>query len=67
MQAYLYAKVISAFQLTGHNLVRTGNFWALMFFVLAIAVGLAYFGIAAIGTGLGTVSSCRTCLETSRC
>ena len=60
MQAYFYAKVISAFQLTGYNLIHTGNFWALMFFVLAITVGLAYFGIAAIGAGLGCVSSVET-------
>lgn len=56
MQAYLYAKVISAFQLKGESLVHAGNFWALMFFVLAIVVGLAYYGVAAIGAGLGGVS-----------
>jgi hypothetical protein len=48
---------MSAFQLTGPTLVHTGNFWALMFFVIAIAVGLACFGIAAIGAGLSGVSS----------
>jgi hypothetical protein len=41
----LYAKLITAFQLTGLDLVCTGDFWALMFFILAIAAGLAYFGL----------------------
>ncbi|KAI9738848.1 MAG: hypothetical protein M1834_008355 [Cirrosporium novae-zelandiae] len=53
IQALLYANVVSTFQLTGHALISKGDFWALMFFVLAIVVGIAYLGISAISTGLG--------------
>jgi ATP-binding cassette subfamily B (MDR/TAP) protein 1 len=43
------------FQLTGHALISRGNFWALLFFVLALFVGLSYLVIAGLGAGLGEV------------
>jgi ATP-binding cassette subfamily B (MDR/TAP) protein 1 len=55
MQAYLYSQVVSAFQYTGTKLVSKGNFWALMFFILALFVGIAYFAIAGIGQFLAEV------------
>ncbi|KAH8807174.1 P-loop containing nucleoside triphosphate hydrolase protein [Xylogone sp. PMI_703] len=53
LQAFLYAKVVNTFQLTGHALVSRGNFWALMWFVLAIVVGFGYLGISWGGSALG--------------
>jgi len=49
MQAYLYSQVVSAFQYTGTKLVSRGDFWPFMFFILVLAVGIAYFAIAGIG------------------
>ena len=57
MQAFLYAKVVAAFQLTGPALTSQGNFWALMWFILAIVIAVAYFAIAGLGVGLGEVSA----------
>lgn len=57
MQAFLYAKVVSTFELTGSALIDRGDFWAFMWFILALVVAVAYFTIGAIGTGLGEVRS----------
>lgn len=43
LQAYILAKLINAFTLTGQALVNTGNHWALMCFILALGVAVAYF------------------------
>ncbi|KAL6231862.1 hypothetical protein BDW75DRAFT_31362 [Aspergillus navahoensis] len=43
LQSYLFAKLIEAFNFTGQRLIDAANFWALMFFVLALGVGACYF------------------------
>ena len=43
IQSYLFAHLVNVFTLTGNQLVKQGNFWSLMFFVLALAVAFAYF------------------------
>ncbi len=43
LQAYVFAKIIDVFTLTGPELVKKGNFWAGMFGVLAAGVGVAYY------------------------
>jgi ABC-type multidrug transport system fused ATPase/permease subunit len=43
LQAYIFAKLINAFTLTGQALVNTGNHWSMMFFIQAIGVAIAYF------------------------
>ncbi|KAL7931860.1 P-loop containing nucleoside triphosphate hydrolase protein [Trichoderma chlorosporum] len=53
VQAFLYARVVTTFQLTGAALVSHGNFWSLMWFILAIAVGLGYLGVGWAGAALG--------------
>ncbi|EHK18460.1 uncharacterized protein TRIVIDRAFT_47399 [Trichoderma virens Gv29-8] len=53
VQAFLYARVVTTFQLTGASLVSHGNFWSLMWFILAIAVGLGYLGVGWAGAALG--------------
>jgi ATP-binding cassette subfamily B (MDR/TAP) protein 1 len=56
LQAYFYAQVVTAFQYRGSKLINRGGFWALMFFILALAVGFAYFAIACVGEYLAEVS-----------
>ena len=42
IQAYLFSHLIVVFQYTGAQLVSAGNFWSLMFFVLALCDGVFY-------------------------
>ncbi|KAF2673407.1 P-loop containing nucleoside triphosphate hydrolase protein [Microthyrium microscopicum] len=53
LQAYLYAKLVTTFQLTGAALVSRSNFWALMWFIVALVVAVGYFIVGGVGTGLG--------------
>lgn len=57
LQAYLFAKVVTIFQLTDHALVHGSQHWALRFFYLAIGVGVAYFIIGWSCKALEVVSS----------
>jgi ABC-type multidrug transport system fused ATPase/permease subunit len=43
LQAYIFAKLINAFTLTGQALVSAGDHWSLMFTIQAVGVGIAYF------------------------
>ncbi|KAL2812003.1 P-loop containing nucleoside triphosphate hydrolase protein [Aspergillus granulosus] len=43
IQSYLFAKLIEVFQFTGQKLIDAANFWALMFFILALCVAVCYF------------------------
>ncbi|KAL8377843.1 hypothetical protein RB595_008498 [Gaeumannomyces hyphopodioides] len=43
LQAYLFAKTIAVFQLPMSEISREGSFLSLMWFVLALGVGIAYF------------------------
>lgn len=45
VQSILFAKFLSVFQYADDidEFVRQGNYWALMFLVLALAVGFFYF------------------------
>lgn len=43
IQAWLFAKVLGVFLLSGNDLKKEGNFWGLMWFALAAGVGVAYF------------------------
>ena len=42
IQAYLFSHLIVVFQYTGAKLVKAGDFWSLMFFVLSLAVAVCY-------------------------
>ena len=42
LQAYVFAKILEVFQYRGKQLIDRGNFWSLMFFVLALCVGFLY-------------------------
>ncbi|KAJ6043575.1 hypothetical protein N7460_004930 [Penicillium canescens] len=43
LQSWLFAQLIQVFQFTGQKLVNAANFWALMFFILALAIAAFYF------------------------
>ncbi|THC94680.1 hypothetical protein EYZ11_005825 [Aspergillus tanneri] len=43
LQSWLFAKMIQVFQFTGQTLTDATNFWALMFFILAVAIAAIYF------------------------
>lgn len=43
LQAWIFANLIDTFTLVGQEFVDRGNFWALMFFVLALGTGFANF------------------------
>ncbi|KAF5857815.1 hypothetical protein ETB97_005224 [Aspergillus alliaceus] len=61
LQSWLFAKLINVFQYTGQELVDAANFWALMFFILALAVALCYciVGYSANSLSVRISSSCR--------
>lgn len=52
-QAYLFSHLIVVFQYTGARLVSAGNFWSLLFFVLALCVAVCY---ALIGFSTNSLS-----------
>lgn len=43
LQAFLFSKLVTVFQLRGSNLTNQANFWSLMFFVLGLSDILSYF------------------------
>ncbi|KAK6812373.1 ABC multidrug transporter E [Aspergillus parasiticus] len=61
LQSWLFAKLIHVFQLTGRQLADAANFWALMFFILALGVALSYsiVGYSANSLSVRIGSSCR--------
>ncbi|KAL5043629.1 hypothetical protein BDW71DRAFT_210141 [Aspergillus fruticulosus] len=50
LQSYLFANLIEVFNFTGQRLIDAANFWALMFFVLALCVGACYFTLGSCST-----------------
>ncbi|EXJ89769.1 hypothetical protein A1O3_02836 [Capronia epimyces CBS 606.96] len=45
LQSWIFARLVAVFQLTGARLKERGDFWSLMFFVLALGVGTCYFSL----------------------
>jgi ATP-binding cassette, subfamily B (MDR/TAP), member 1 len=43
LQSFFFAHLVEAFQYTGRQLAHAQHFWALMFFILALVVAVAYF------------------------
>lgn len=53
LQSWLFAQIIVVFQLPiGPEFTSEANFWSLMWFILAIGVGVAYFVLAYLATHL---------------
>lgn len=57
LQSWLFAKLIEVFQYTGQRLVHAANFWALMFFILALGTGICY---GTLGYAASRFSAVRT-------
>ncbi|KAK1141050.1 hypothetical protein N8T08_009623 [Aspergillus melleus] len=53
LQSWLFARLVEVFQFTGKKLVDAANFWALMFFILALAMSGFYF---LLGVGANSIS-----------
>lgn len=53
LQSWLFAKLVQVFQFRGQKLADAAEFWALMFFILAIALSAFYF---ALGISSNTIS-----------
>ncbi|PGG95796.1 hypothetical protein GX51_08117 [Blastomyces parvus] len=52
IQSYIFAQLTIVFQLSGDALINRSEFWSLMFFILALAVGLFYFILGFASTRL---------------
>ncbi|CAI7648531.1 unnamed protein product [Penicillium glandicola] len=61
LQSWLFAKLVQVFQFTGQKLVDAANFWALMFFILALAMAVFYsmLGFASNSISMFVVSTSR--------
>ncbi|CCX10116.1 Similar to Multidrug resistance protein 1A; acc. no. P21447 [Pyronema omphalodes CBS 100304] len=57
VQAVLFSKIVTVFQFTGAKLQERGNFWALMFVMLALATLIAYASIGYIWTSVAFIMS----------
>jgi ATP-binding cassette subfamily B (MDR/TAP) protein 1 len=42
LQAYLFGKVVEVFTFARDRMILWGNFWAVMFFLLAITTGFSF-------------------------
>ena len=54
LQSWTFAQIIQVFQYTGQKLVDSGNFWSLIFFILAISVCICYAGLGWAVNVIGT-------------
>ncbi|KAL2385253.1 hypothetical protein RJZ90_001429, partial [Blastomyces dermatitidis] len=52
IQSYIFAQLTAVFQLSGDELINRSEFWSLMFFILALCVGLFYFILGFASTSL---------------
>ncbi|QSS64149.1 ABC multidrug transporter, partial [Histoplasma capsulatum] len=55
MCSYIFAQLTAVFQLSGDQLINRSEFWALMFFILALGVGFFYFVLGFSSTSLSAV------------
>ncbi|KAG0651011.1 abc transporter BEA3 [Hyphodiscus hymeniophilus] len=58
VQAYLFAQLVTVVELVGTELANASSHWALMFFVLALCIGFAYYWL---GWSSNTVSTNVAC------
>jgi hypothetical protein len=63
IQSFLFAKIVTTFQLTGRALIKGSEHWALMFFILAIGIGIMYFVLGWLANTLSMVRTCLKCFD----
>lgn len=56
LQSWMSANLVTVFQFTGQKLMDGANFWALMFFILALAMFICYSVLGYTTTTLSAVS-----------
>lgn len=56
LQSWLFARLVQVFQFTGEKLVHAANFWALMFFILALAMATFYLMLGFSSNSISMVS-----------
>ncbi|KAK2807235.1 hypothetical protein FQN50_005522 [Emmonsiellopsis sp. PD_5] len=54
LQSFIFAQLTAVFQLTGPKMLERSQFWALMFVVLAIAVGISHLVLGWTSSAVGT-------------
>ena len=57
MQAVLFSRIATVFEYSGAKLADRGSFWALMFFMLALATFAAYASIGYVWTSVAFIMS----------
>jgi hypothetical protein len=63
LQSWLFANLVKVFQYTGQKLVNAANFWALMFFILALAMAAFYFMLGWASNSISMVGLSFTSLK----
>lgn len=58
LQSWFFGQLIQVFQYTGDQLRQQRDFWALMFFILALAVTVTYFVLGWSSTTISAVGTC---------
>ena len=48
MQAILFSRTFNVFQMTGSEAISEGDFWSLMFFIVAIVNWCLYFSLGCV-------------------
>lgn len=56
LQSYIFANLVEVFTFTGDKLKSRGDFWSLIFFILALGVGVCYFTLGYVSNHISVVS-----------
>ncbi|OAP58471.1 hypothetical protein AYL99_07561 [Fonsecaea erecta] len=57
LQSWIFAQLIEVFTFTGQRLKERGDFWSLMFFILALGMAVAYFILGFLSNHLSVLVS----------
>lgn len=66
VQSYVFSQFLQVVTYTGHQLQSASNHWALMFFILALGVALAYFTLGWSSHNISVVSANKDSLISSQ-
>ena len=57
LQSWIFARLIEVFRFTGAQLKSQGDFWSLMFFILALCMAVCYFSLGFNSNHVAVVSN----------